>query len=393
MKKNTARPAKTKAMKSETKATKSETKAMNPAVKKKKRASKGAYEKAGVNRELADQFVGSISAMVKSTLNPKVKSAVGGYAALYALNRDQYLAASTDGVGTKLKLAFEWDAHDTVGIDLVAMSVNDLLCVGARPLFFLDYFATGKLKTQTAKAVLSGIVEGCQQSSCALIGGETAEMPGFYQPGEYDLAGFAVGVVEKTRVLPARAIKPGDVLIGISSSGFHSNGYSLVRKLFKNWQPSPSFQARCPWATSRKKVAKELLKPTVIYSHAVERLVAKKWVKGLAHITGSGFLNVPRMSEKVSYEIQLPPLGERPRAYQWLEALKNTSLTFEEKVQTFNMGIGMVLVCEKGQQRTVLDQLRKAGFTAWPLGRVTKKRGRCEVAVSAEGQTTRLVYS
>jgi phosphoribosylformylglycinamidine cyclo-ligase len=354
---------------------------------------KGAYEKAGVNRDLADKFVGSISAMVKSTLNPKVKSAVGGYAALYALNKDQYLAASTDGVGTKLKLAFDWDSHDTVGIDLVAMSVNDLLCVGAKPLFFLDYFATGKLKTKTAKEVLSGIVEGCQQSGCALIGGETAEMPGFYQPGEYDLAGFAVGVVSKAQVLSAKSIKAGDVLIGISSSGFHSNGYSLVRKLFKTWKPSLKFQALCPWATTRKKVAAELLRPTVIYTRAVEGLIAKNLVKGLAHITGSGFLNVPRMSDKVSYDIQLPPLSERPRAYHWLEAMKNSTLSFEENVQTFNMGIGMVLVCDKAKQRAVLAHLQKSQFKAWNLGQVIKKRSQCEVQITSEGQSAKLVYS
>lgn len=343
---------------------------------------KGAYAKAGVNRDLADQLVKNISRMVKSTLTPQVKSSVGGYASLYALNSQQYLAASTDGVGTKLKLAFEWDAHDSVGIDLVAMSVNDLLCVGAKPLFFLDYFATGKLKPKTAARVLAGVVEGCRQGGSALIGGETAEMPGFYEAGEYDLAGFAVGVVEKKNVLPVKAIKPGDVLIGLGSSGFHSNGYSLVRKLFARWKPSAAFRKQCAWVGSRKAVAKELLKPTVIYHQVLQKLIHKNQIKGLAHITGSGFLNVPRMSEKVSYEISLPPLKERAKAFQWLQALQDPSLPFEELVQTFNMGIGMVIVCDAKKAPAVLRQLRsQRKIPCWTLGRVVRSQGRCEVRV------------
>lgn len=345
---------------------------------------KGAYEKAGVNRDLADQFVGSISTMVKSTLNANVKSSVGGYASLYNLNSKQYIAASTDGVGTKLKLAFEWSSHDTVGIDLVAMSVNDLLCVGAKPLFFLDYFATGKLKPKTAKDVLAGIVKGCQQGGCALIGGETAEMPGFYQPGEYDLAGFAVGLVDKKKALPVKSIKAGDVLIGVSSSGFHSNGYSLIRKLFAAWRPTKTL--------SRKTLAKELLKPTMIYTRAVEKLIARGSVKGLAHITGSGFLNVPRMSEKVSYDITLPPLKERPKAFQWLETLKDKSLTFHEKTQTFNMGIGLVVVVDAKKAHAVLTHLKKNNYKAWKIGQTVRKKSRCEVHVTDGTESTTLVY-
>ncbi|MBK9321743.1 MAG: phosphoribosylformylglycinamidine cyclo-ligase [Bdellovibrionaceae bacterium] len=345
---------------------------------------KGAYAKAGVNRDLADQFVGSISTMVRSTLNPNVKSSVGGYASLYALNAKQYIAASTDGVGTKLKLAFEWDGHSTVGIDLVAMSVNDLLCVGAKPLFFLDYFATGKLKPQVAKKVVAGIVHGCKQGGCALIGGETAEMPGFYEAGEYDLAGFAVGVVEKNRVLPGKNIKRGDVLIGVSSTGFHSNGYSLVRKLFKDWKPTKSL--------TRQQLVKELLKPTQIYTDAVLDLILKKQIKGLAHITGSGFLNVPRMSSSVSYDIVLPPLKERPKAFQWLEALEDKSLSFEEKVQTFNMGIGLVIACEPKAVAPVLGHLKNKKFKAWKLGTVIAKEKMCEVKVRSEYNVATLVY-
>ncbi len=346
---------------------------------------KGAYEKAGVNRDLADQFVSSISIMVKSTLNQNVKSSVGGYASLYSLNSKQLLAASTDGVGTKLKLAFEWNSHDSVGIDLVAMSVNDLLCVGAKPLFFLDYFATGKLKPKTAKEVLSGIVQGCHQSGCALIGGETAEMPGFYKTGEYDLAGFAVGIVDKKKALPGKSVKPGDILIGISSSGFHSNGYSLVRKLFAKWKPTKNL--------SKNDLAKELLKPTVIYSKALERLLANGSIKALAHITGSGFLNVPRMSEKVSYEIHLPPLSERPKAYHWLESIKNSSLTFKEKSQTFNMGIGMVIACDAKKAQTIFNHLNKKKFKAWKIGKVIRKNKQCEVLVVDGAKKALLVYS
>ncbi|MBC7370677.1 MAG: phosphoribosylformylglycinamidine cyclo-ligase [Bdellovibrionaceae bacterium] len=347
-------------------------------------AKKGAYEKAGVNRDLADKFVGSISTMVKSTLNKNVKSSVGGYASLYAVDSKKYIAASTDGVGTKLKLAFDWNSHDTVGVDLVAMSVNDLLCVGAKPLFFLDYFATGKLAPKTAKQVLSGIVDGCREARCALIGGETAEMPGFYQPGEYDLAGFAVGMVDKSKVLPLKSIQSGDVLIGISSAGFHSNGFSLVRKLFKNWKPDKKL--------SRAELAKELLKPTQIYTRAVEGLIEKNLVKGLAHITGSGFLNVPRMSNKVSYEIYLPPINELPKSYHWLESLKDSSLTFEEKVQTFNMGIGMVIACEPKKAKLILAHLKKNKFKAWDIGSVTRKKKTCEVRVYNETEMARLVY-
>ena len=347
-------------------------------------AKKGAYEKAGVNRDLADKFVGSISTMVKSTLNKNVKSSVGGYASLYAINSRQYIAASTDGVGTKLRLAFDWDSHQSVGLDLVAMSVNDLLCVGAKPLFFLDYFATGKLAPKTAVRVISGIVAGCREAGCALIGGETAEMPGFYQPGEYDLAGFAVGMVDKSKVLPDKKIRAGDVLIGISSAGFHSNGFSLIRKLFKAWKPTKKL--------SRAALAKELLKPTQIYSRALAGLIENDMVKGLAHITGSGFLNVPRMSNRVSYEIYLPPPKELPKSFQWLESLKDSSLTFAEKVQTFNMGVGMVIACEPKKAKAVLAKLKKSGFRAWDIGTVTRKKKVCEVTVYNETEMTRLVY-
>ncbi len=319
------------------------------------------YAQSGVNREAADALVDKIAILAKSTLNKRVKASVGGYASLFELDKRRWLAASTDGVGTKLKLAFRLREHRTIGIDLVAMSVNDLLCVGAEPLFFLDYFATGKLDNGVAEQVLEGIVEGCKQARCALVGGETAEMPDFYQAGEYDLGGFAVGVVDPKQVLPgkaARGPKPGDALIGIASSGCHSNGYSLLRKLL-------------PEGPEGDKKARQLLTPTRIYAQSLGPLIRKGVFKGLAHITGSGFLNVPRMSDQVDYEIELPK-GQLPIIFDWV--MEKSGLSLEELVQTFNMGLGMVGVVKAKDAIKTVSQLRKAGEKAWIVGEV-KKRG------------------
>ena len=316
------------------------------------------YSQAGVQRGAADQLIDRIALLAKSTLNARVKASIGGYASLYELNKKSWLAASTDGVGTKLKLAFWLGDHRTVGIDLVAMSVNDLLCVGAEPLFFLDYFATGKLNTEIAEQVLQGIVEGCRQAQCALVGGETAEMPDFYTDGEYDLAGFAVGKVEPSCVLPSKKIKAGDVLIGISSSGCHSNGYSLLRKLFFEGKSSD--------------LARELLTPTRIYAKALLPLIRKRMINGLAHITGSGFLNVPRMSEKVSYAITLPPREEVPKVFDWVR--EKSGLSLEELAQTFNLGVGMVCAVRAEKVKTILSHLKKAGERAWVIGEVERKK-------------------
>jgi phosphoribosylformylglycinamidine cyclo-ligase len=316
------------------------------------------YENAGVSRQAADHFVEKIAVLSRSTLNRRVKASIGGYASLFELDKKNWIAASTDGVGTKLKLAFQLKEHRTVGIDLVAMSVNDLLCVGALPLFFLDYFATGKLDSGVAEDVLAGIVEGCNQAKCALVGGETAEMPDFYSSGEYDLAGFAVGSVHPASVLPKKDIKKGDILIGLASSGFHSNGYSLLRKLISS-NESPE-------------VLKNLLAPTRIYVSAIRSLFEKKLVKGMAHITGSGFLNVPRISEKVSYEIHLPPLTERPSVFEWVK--DRSGLSLEELSQTFNLGVGMVLVVSPNKSSEALKKLKKSGEKAWVLGEVKARR-------------------
>lgn len=337
------------------------------------------YAQSGVDRDAADRLVEKIKVLARSTLNRRVKSSVGGYASLFELDRKRWLAASTDGVGTKLKLAFHLNHHRTVGIDLVAMSVNDLLCVGAEPLFFLDYFATGKLQTGVAEQVLEGIVEGCQQAGCALVGGETAEMPDFYAHGEYDLGGFAVGVVEPKQVLPRKDIRPGDVLIGIASSGCHSNGYSLLRKLL-------------PKGAKGKEWAKELLTPTRIYVKAVKPLLDQGLVKGLAHITGSGYLNVPRMSDQVSYEIVLPSRDKLAPIYDWVREASDLPLI--ELSQTFNLGIGMVAVVSPRKVQRVLKVLASVKEKAWVIGQVTsRRRGRgSEVVIEESGEKAILDY-
>lgn len=343
------------------------------------------YAQAGVDRDAADRLVGKITGLAKVTQGKKVKSSIGGYASLYELDPKRWLAASTDGVGTKLKLAMRLREHRTVGIDLVAMSVNDLLCVGAEPLFFLDYFATGRLEPGVAEAVIEGVVEGCKQARCALVGGETAEMPDFYSPGEYDLAGFAVGFVEPKRVLPSRKVSVGDALIGLGSSGFHSNGFSLLRKLI-------------PEGSAGDGLARDLLTPTRIYVKSVMPLVQKGWIHGMAHITGSGYLNVPRISDKVSYEIELPPEGEIPGVFA--EIRERSGLGLEELAQTFNLGVGMVLAVAPKNVPAVLRALKRSGERAWEIGEIVKKRGGSQVHVreSARGagpgsQSVSLSYS
>jgi phosphoribosylformylglycinamidine cyclo-ligase len=339
------------------------------------------YAKSGVNREAADLLVEKIAVMAKKTLDRRVKASIGGYASLFELDKKRWLAASTDGVGTKLKLAFRLGNHRTVGIDLVAMSVNDLLCVGAEPLFFLDYFATGKLNSGVAEQVLEGIVEGCKQAGCALVGGETAEMPDFYSDGEYDLGGFAVGQVNPKNVLPRKEIKAGDVLIGMASSGVHSNGFSLLRKLI-------------PQGAEGNQIAKDLLTPTKIYARSLMPILEDRLVQGMAHITGSGYLNVPRMSGKVSYEIELPPIAERAPIYPWV--IENARLSLSELAQTFNLGVGMVLVVKKTNVGKVMKKLKRSGETVWELGVVTKKKKSCTVTLKSETadgpQTVELVY-
>lgn len=330
------------------------------------------YAQAGVDRVQADHLIETISGPLKKTWSAEVVSNVGGYASLYRINSEQYIAATTDGVGTKLKLAFELNQHSTVGIDLVAMSVNDLLCVGSRPLFFLDYFATGKLQSNTASKVIQGIAQGCSMAECALVGGETAEMPGFYRPGEYDLAGFAVGLVRHSAVLPKK-VKSGDVLIGLSSSGFHSNGYSLVRK----WLDTTK-------GPRRKTLQKKFLVPTAIYVKAIAPLLQEGKILGLAHITGSGFLNIPRISDQVSYRIRMPSTNDLPECYRWARSF---SMEARELYRTFNMGIGMIMVVSPEHESSVLKYFKKSSHAAWSLGEVVKKKTECEITVEEKVQS------
>lgn len=329
----------------------------------------GAYEKAGVSRSGADRLVSAIGKLVKTTHNSKVKTAVGSYASLYALTDRHWIAASTDGVGTKLKLAIEARKISDLGVDLVAMSVNDLLCVGARPLFFLDYIATAKLDHRQSLDLLRGIVKGCRLSQCALVGGETAQMPGVYSPGEFDLAGFAVGALSPDEALP-KTIGPGAVLIGLGSSGFHSNGYSLLRK----------------WAEkSKKNWTRDLLVPTRLYVKPLLPLLEQKLLLGAAHITGSGFLNVPRMSTRVDYELCLPQ--RRPKVFELLQ--EHPEVSFSELAQTFNLGLGMVLAVAPKNLGQVEKILRRTSTPFWVCGQTTRRKHRAYVQVQVDGPGSR----
>ncbi|WP_424244057.1 phosphoribosylformylglycinamidine cyclo-ligase [Elusimicrobium posterum] len=304
------------------------------------------YKKAGVDIVAGDKFVDFIAAKTKG---------IGGFAGLYPLpvNKEYSLVASTDGVGTKLKLAFLLNKHNTIGIDLMAMCVNDLVVCGAKPLFFLDYYATGKLDMKASKEIISGILEGCKQSDCALLGGETAEMPGFYQKGEYDLAGFSVGIVKNSELIDGKKVKPGDILLALPSSGFHSNGYSLVRHVF---------------GKELKKYAKDLIAPTKIYVKEVLKLIEglkkqKHQVLGMAHITGSGLPgNVPRFLPKNVDAYMDTSKWEVPAIMKTLQ--KKGKISDKEMFSTFNMGLGMV-ICVRPQAvaaaKKILPQLLEVG--------------------------------
>jgi len=278
------------------------------------------------------------------------------------------LVSGTDGVGTKLKLAFALNRHDTVGIDLVAMSVNDVLVQGAEPLFFLDYYACGKLDGKVAAQVVKGIARGCELAGCALIGGETAEMPGMYPEGEYDLAGFCVGVVEKKKILHGRSIKPGDVLLGLASSGAHSNGYSLIRRIVERARPDAS-------------MLDALMEPTRIYVKSVLKLIASVPVKGLAHITGGGLVgNVPRILPRGTRALIDASSWPRPPLFKWLQQQGNVAE--EEMHRVFNCGIGMVAVVAAAEAKRAAAKLRAAGETVYEIGKVEKAKGEPAAAIS-----------
>ena len=320
------------------------------------------YRDAGVDIDAGDALVEKIKPFAKRTMRPEVLAGIGGFGALCALPakyKQPVLVSGTDGVGTKLKLAFELDRHDTVGIDLVAMSVNDVLVQGAEPLFFLDYFACGKLEQRVAADVIKGIARGCEQAGCALIGGETAEMPDFYAVGEYDLAGFCVGVVEKDRILDGRSIKPGDAILGLASSGPHSNGFSLIRKILQREKP---------------KAMEGLLEPTRIYVKPVLKLLESIPVKGLAHITGGGLTgNVPRILQDGLRAVLRKSAWPRPEVFQWLQRAGNVAE--DEMHGVFNCGIGMVVVVDPADAKRAAEHLRASGETVYEIGAIEKGPG------------------
>jgi phosphoribosylformylglycinamidine cyclo-ligase len=324
------------------------------------------YRDAGVDIDAGDALVERIKPFAKRTMRPEVLAGIGGFGALVELPkryRQPVLVSGTDGVGTKLKLAFALDRHDTVGIDLVAMSVNDVLVQGAEPLFFLDYFACGKLDVAVAADVIKGIARGCELAGCALIGGETAEMPGMYADGEYDLAGFCVGVVEKDRVIDGRGIVPGDVVLGLASSGAHSNGYSLVRRILERAKPdlAADFHGR--------PLADVLIEPTRIYVTPVLRLLAEVPVKGLAHITGGGLVeNVPRVLPDGVQAVLDQSAWPLPPLFRWLQEQGNVASA--EMHRVFNCGIGMVVMVGPVHADAAETLLRSAGETVYRIGRI-----------------------
>ncbi len=328
------------------------------------------YRGAGVDIDAGDELVERIKPFAKRTMRPEVIGGIGGFGALVEVSKkfkNPVMVSSTDGVGTKLKLAFRMKKHDTIGIDLVAMSVNDILVAGAEPIFFLDYFACGKLDVGVAADVIKGIAEGCEQANCSLIGGETAEMPGMYDPNEYDLAGFAVGLVEKEAIIDGSSIAPGDAIIGLASSGPHSNGYTLVRKVIAV-SASDIFE---PFDGDRT-LGDALLEPTRIYVKPVLAAMSRVKVKGMAHITGGGLTeNIPRvLPQEVSAKLELAR-WPRSRIFQWLKKYGN--IEEAEMHRTFNCGIGMVLVVDRGDVKATLDVLAANGAEAFEVGSIVAR--------------------
>lgn len=333
------------------------------------------YRSAGVDIEAGDRAVELMKNKVRVTHGPEVLGGLGGFGGLFALDTVKYpdpvLVSGTDGVGTKLKIAFLMGRHDTVGIDAVAMCVNDVLVQGASPLFFLDYLAVGNLVPEVVADIVAGVAEGCRQADCALIGGETAEMPGFYREGEYDLAGFAVGVVSRSRLVDGLGLTPGDVLIGLPSSGLHSNGYSLVRLILFD---------RAGWDVDTylpvlgRLLGEELLTPTRIYVRAVRPLLEKGLVKGMAHITGGGLTgNIPRMLPPGCGAYLDPAAWREPAVFGLLRETGDVDV--EEMRRTFNLGVGMVLGIGESVADEAMTLLREAGEDAWVIGRVVAGQG------------------
>ncbi len=331
-----------------------------------------AYARAGVDIDAGNALVEAIKPLAKATARSGAEAGLGGFGALFDLKatgyKDPVLVSSTDGVGTKLRVAIESGKHDTVGIDLVAMCVNDLVVAGAEPLFFLDYFATAKLDVETARAVVSGIAEGCKQAGCALVGGETAEMPGMYEGKDYDLAGFAVGAVERNAVLPRADIQEGDIVLGLASSGPHSNGFSLVRQIVK--QEKLAWEATAPFDPSRT-VAEALLEPTRIYVKPLLAAIKTGKVKAMAHITGGGLLeNIPRVLPEGMGVWLSATSWPVPPVFKWLAEKSGASSL--EMARTFNCGVGMIVVVAPDHADETAKLLTDAGEKVFRIGEVEK---------------------
>lgn len=328
------------------------------------------YRDAGVDIDAGDALVDRIKPLAARTMREGVLAGIGGFGALFEVPKrykEPVLVSGTDGVGTKLRLAFDWQRHDTVGIDLVAMSVNDILVQGAEPLFFLDYFACGKLSVDVAAQVIGGIAKGCELSGCALIGGETAEMPGMYPDGEYDLAGFAVGAAEKSLLIDGKSIQAGDVVLGLASSGAHSNGYSLLRKILQraNARPEQDFHGR--------PLGDVVMAPTHLYVKPVLAVLKSfgKAIKGLAHITGGGLLdNVPRILQPGLQARLHRDAWEMPKLFSWLQQQGGVADT--EMYRVFNCGIGMVAVVSSSQAEAISQALRAQGETVYQIGEIAE---------------------
>jgi len=329
------------------------------------------YRDAGVDIDAGDALIDVIKPFAKRTMREGVLAGIGGFGALFEVSKkfkEPVLVAGTDGVGTKLKLAFHLNRHDTVGIDLVAMSVNDILVQGAEPLFFLDYFACGKLNVAAAADVIKGVALGCEQAGCALIGGETAEMPSMYPDGEYDLAGFAVGAVEKSKIIDGSKITPGDVVLGLASSGAHSNGYSLVRKIIEVAQPDLNADFH------GKKLADVLMAPTRIYVKPLLALIEALEIKGMAHITGGGLVeNVPRVLGAQLTAILDHSKWVMPPLFTWLQ--QHGNVADAEMHRVFNCGIGMVVIVSKDNAAKAIEQLTAAGEQVWQIGEIRARVG------------------
>lgn len=328
------------------------------------------YKDAGVDIDAGNALVERIKGVVKETRRPEVMGGLGGFGALCSLPqkyREPVLVSGTDGVGTKLRLAMDLKRHDTIGIDLVAMCVNDLIVQGAEPLFFLDYYATGKLDVDTAASVITGIAEGCKQSGCALVGGETAEMPGMYHGEDYDVAGFCVGVVERSEIIDGSKVSTGDALIALASSGPHSNGYSLVRKILEVSKANPETTL-----LEGKSLADHLLAPTRIYVKNVLELIEKSDIHAIAHITGGGFWeNIPRVLPKNTQAQIDENSWQWPAIFDWLQ--QAGSVTSHEMYRTFNCGVGILIALPQSEVEPALALLNSLGETAWQIGSIAEQ--------------------